>query len=92
MDWARHKVEECERLMMRKKQIEKISLKGFIEEDFDKWKYLATIEEDSDAQWALGLYFQFGFGVAADMSKSFKWFSAAAEQGKPAVARTGRHW
>ena len=51
-----------------------------------KWYRLAADQGDQNAQYHLGLCYEYGKGVKKDMKQAVKWYRKAAEQG---VARSG---
>ena len=59
------------------------ALAAFREERWDDGFCLAQTAdlEDASIQFALGMCYEFGYGVAQDESEAVKWFRKAAEQG-----------
>ena len=56
-----------------------------------KWFRKAALKEDSEAQYFLGVFYEFGIGVEADLSEAMKWYWEAVQKGHPAaIARINR--
>jgi TPR repeat protein len=54
----------------------------FFRAEFVAYKAKAESQGDASAQYQLGVYYFNGYGVAADVAESFKWYRRAAEQGE----------
>jgi TPR repeat protein len=53
----------------------------YFKAEFLAYKEKAELHDDASAQYQLGVYYFNGYGVAVDVSESFKWYLKAAEQG-----------
>jgi TPR repeat protein len=48
-----------------------------------KWYQKAAIQNNTDAQWRLGLLYENGHGVAKDLAKAEHWYTESAEKNNP---------
>jgi len=79
---------ECQKKMWREHKVlckeaaktrDGMSIDEF-DKHFEEFKRLAEMG-DADAQFNLGLSYQYGTGVAIDLPKAIKWYTLAAEAG-----------
>lgn len=61
-----------------------LALKYTDKKDYEsaiKWLKLAAGKNNREAQFLLGLFYQYGHGLSQDSTQAFKWYKQAADQG-----------
>ena len=48
-----------------------------------EWFQKSAVQGDSEAQWRLGVLYEFGKGTNKDMAQAVKWYQKSSEQGNP---------